>query len=148
MVDRALPSGLYVRAVSDSDDAALAALMERAYAGTIDEQLGDNSDGAIEVAAWRDEFALVEVTVAIVDSEDTIVAASLCSGSWDRKVWIAYVLTEPEWKGHGLATVAVAESVRRIREASNVEIHAAVTDGNTPSERLLSSVGFERVAAL
>ena len=79
MVDRALPSGLHVRAVSDIDDAALAALMERAYAGTIDEQLGDNSDGAIEVAAWRDESALVEVSVAIVDSNDTIVAASLCS---------------------------------------------------------------------
>jgi len=63
-------------------------------------------------------------------------------------VWIAYVLTEPEWKGHGLATVAVAECVRRIREASNVEIRAAVTDGNTPSERLLTSVGFERVTAL
>ena len=148
MVDRALPSGLHVRAVSDSDDAALAALMERAYAGTIDEQLGDNSDGAIEVAAWRDESALVEVSVAIVDSNDTIVAASLCSGNWDREVWIAYVLTEPKLKEHGLATVAVAESVRRIRETSNVEIRAAVTDGNTPSERLLSSVGFERVTAL
>ena len=148
MVDSALPSGLHVRVVSDSDDAALGALMERAYAGTIDEQLGDNSDGAIEVAAWRDEPPLVEVSVAIVDSEDTVVAASLCSGSWDREVWIAYLFTEPKWKGRGLATVAVAESVRRIREASNVEIRAAVTDGNTPSERLLRSVGFEQVTAL
>ena len=98
MVDRALPSGLHVRAVSDSDDAALGGLMERAYAGTIDEQLGDNSDGAIEVAAWRDESALVEVSVGIVDSNETVVAASLCSGNWDRGVWIAYVLTEPKWK--------------------------------------------------
>ena len=148
MVDRTLPSGLHVRAVRDSDDAELGGLMERAYAGTIDEQLGDNSDGAIEVAAWRDAPAIVEVSVAIIDSEDTVVAASLCAGSWDREVWIAYVLTEPKWKGHGLATLAVAESVRRIREASNVEIRAAVTDGNTPSERLLTSVGFERLSAL
>jgi len=148
MVDRELPSGLHVRAVSDSDDPSLGGLMERAYAGTIDEQLGDNSHGAIEVAAWRDESALVEVSVAIVDSNDTIVAASLCSGNWNREVWIAYVFTEPKWKGHGLANVVVSDSVRRIREASNVEIHAAVTDGNTPSERLLSSVGFERVTAL
>ena len=28
------------------------------------------------------------------------------------------------------------------------EIRAAVTDGNTPSERLLRSVGFEQVTAL
>jgi GNAT superfamily N-acetyltransferase len=146
MVERALPSGLLVRTVSDRDDAALGELMERAYAGTIDEQLGDNSDGAIEVAAWRDEPALVEASVVIVESDDTVLAASLCSGSWDREVWIAYVITEPPWKGHGLGTVAVAESVRRIRGCSNVEILAAVTDGNTPSERLLTSIGFERVA--
>ena len=42
MVDRELPSGVHVRAVSDSDDAAFAVLMERAYAGMTDEQLGDN----------------------------------------------------------------------------------------------------------
>ena len=147
-VDRALPAGLQVRAVGEGDDVALGGLMERAYAGTIDEQLGGNSDGAVEVASWRDEPALAEVSVAIVDSDDTVVAASLCSGTWDREVWIAYVITEPAWKGHGLATVAVAESVRRIRARAEVTILAAVTDGNTPSERLLTSIGFERVGAL
>ena len=126
----------------------LAKLMERAYAGTIDEHLGGNSDGAVEVAAWRTEPALEEVSMAVVDAVDTVVAASLCSGSWERDVWIAYVITEPALKGRGLATVAVAESVHRIRTRSDVDIFAAVTDGNTPSERLLTSIGFNRVAAL
>ena len=147
-VERVVPAGLHVRTVGEGDDLALGGLMERAYAGTIDEQLGGNSDGAVEVAAWRDEPALVEGSVAIVDLEDAVVAASLCSGSWSHEVWIAYVVTEPAWKGHGLATVAVAESVRRIRARGDVEILAAVTDGNTPSERLLTSIGFDRVAAL
>ena len=80
--------------------------------------------------------------------DDTVVSASLCSGSWAQEVWIAYVVTGPAWKGHGLATVAVAESVRRIRARTGVEILAAVTDGNTPSERMLTSIGFDRVAAL
>lgn len=43
-----LPQNL--RTINDEDDAALADLMERAYAGTIDEQLGGNSDGAVEIA--------------------------------------------------------------------------------------------------
>ena len=36
-----------LRPVDDQDDAALADLMERAYAGTMDEHLGGNSDGAV-----------------------------------------------------------------------------------------------------
>ena len=144
-IDRPLPDGLHLRTVTDGDDSALAGLMERAYAGTIDEQLGDNSDGAIEVADWRAAGALAEVSVAVVNADDTVVSASMCSGSWDREVWISYVITEPTWKGRGLATAAVAESVRRIRERSEVDVLAGVTDGNVPSERLLGTGGFKRV---
>ena len=55
LVDRVLPAGLQLRTIGERDDVALGQLMERAYAGTIDEQLGGNSDGAVEVAAWRAE---------------------------------------------------------------------------------------------
>jgi GNAT superfamily N-acetyltransferase len=143
--DRSLPDGLHLRTVTDSDDAALAGLMERAYAGTIDEQLGGNSDGAVEVAEWRAAGALAEVSVAVVNADDTVVSASMCSGRWDREVWISYVITEPTWKGRGLATAAVAEAVRRIRERSEVVVLAGVTDGNVPSERLLGTGGFKRI---
>jgi GNAT superfamily N-acetyltransferase len=140
-----LPDGLRLRSVTGGDDAALAQLMERAYAGTIDEHLGGNSDGAVEVAGWRSETALEEVSVAVVDADDTVLAASMCSGIPGRDVWISYVVTAPAWKGRGLATAAVAESVRRIRERTDAEVRAGVTDGNLPSERLLARVGFERV---
>jgi GNAT superfamily N-acetyltransferase len=145
MVDRPLPDGLRLRTVTDGDDNALAELMERAYAGTVDEQLGGNSDGGVEVADWRAAAALGEVSVAVVDADDTVVAASMCSGSWDREVWISYVITEPAWKGRGLATAAVTESVRQIRERCAADILAGVTNGNVPSERLLATVGFVRV---
>jgi GNAT superfamily N-acetyltransferase len=144
-VDPPLPDGLYLRTVTDEDDSILAELIERAYAGTVDEQLGGNSDGAVEVADWRASAALGEVSVAVLDADATVVSASMCSGTWGHEVWVAYVITEPAWKGHGLATASVAESVRRIRERSDVDVFAGVTDGNVPSERLLASVGFERV---
>jgi GNAT superfamily N-acetyltransferase len=144
-IDRPLPEGLRLRTITDSDDGGLAGLMERAYAGTVDEQLGGNSDGAVEVADWRATGPLGEVSVAVVDEYDTVLAASMCSGSMTDKVWIAYVITEPAWKGRGLGTVAVAESVRRVRDRSDVDVLAGVTDGNVPSERLLATVGFERL---
>ena len=140
-----LPDDLRLRPVTDADDAALAQLIERAYAGTIDEDLGGNSDGAVEVADWRSASALDEVSVVVVDSADTVVAASMCSGILDREVWISYVITAPAWKNRGLATAAVTESVRRIRERTDVDVRAGVTDGNVPSERMLRKVGFERV---
>ncbi len=145
IVHRPLPDGFRLRTVTDGDDGALATLMERAYAGTIDEQLGGNSDGAIEMAEWRAETPLAEISVVVVDAADLVVAASLCSGSLDGEVWIAYVITDPAWKGQGLGTAVVVESVRLLGERADIDVFAGVTDGNVPSERLLATAGFERV---
>jgi GNAT superfamily N-acetyltransferase len=145
IVDRPLPGGLRLRTITDADDGVLATLMERAYAGTVDEQLGGNSDGAVEMTDWRAATPLAEVSVVVVDAEDHVVSASLCSGFWDDEVWISYVITDPAWKGRGLGTAVVAESVRQLRRRAEVDVLAGVTDGNIPSERLLAAVGFERV---
>jgi GNAT superfamily N-acetyltransferase len=143
--ERPLPGGLRLRTVTDADDGALATLMEQAYAGTVDEQLGGNSDGAVEIADWRAATPLAEVSVVVIDADNRVVSASLCSGSWDGEVWISYVITDPAWKGQGLGTAVVAESVRQLRQRAEVDVFAGVTDGNVPSERLLAAVGFEHV---
>ena len=109
---------------------------------------GGNSDGAVEVASWRAAAASAEVSVAVVDAHDKLLAASMCSGSWDREVRISYVITKPAWKGQGLGAAAVAESIRLVRERSGVDVFAEVTDGNVPSERLLAAVGFERLGSV
>ncbi|WP_189254097.1 GNAT family N-acetyltransferase [Lentzea flava] len=126
-----------LRPVNDEDDAALADLMERAYAGTIDEHLGGNSDGAVEIAGWRPTAV---PHASFVADEDGIVAASLISRNGDD-FWLAYVITHPEWKGRGLGTAVVAASLR----ALDAPVLAGVTDGNTPSERLLARLGFTPV---
>ncbi len=144
-IDRRLPSDVRLRTITDADDRALATLMERAYAGTVDEQLGGNSDGAVEMAEWRAATPLVEVSVVAVDADDQAVSASLCSGARDGEVWISYVITDPAWKGQGLGTAVVAESVRLLRDRGALDVLAGVTDGNVPSERLLAAVGFEHV---
>lgn len=130
-----LPQNL--RTINDEDDAALADLMERAYAGTIDEQLGGNSDGAVEIANWRPNAV---PHASFVVWEHQLVAASLIS-KHDNDFWLGYVITHPEWKGRGLGTAVVAASLR----ALDAPVLAAVTDGNTPSERLLTTLGFTPV---
>ncbi|MFD9704975.1 GNAT family N-acetyltransferase [Lentzea sp. NPDC059081] len=56
--------------------------------------------------------------------------------------WIAYVITDPRWKRRGLGRAVVAASLGALAGAT---VFAGVTDGNTPSERLLGSLGFVRV---
>jgi hypothetical protein len=49
-----------------------------------------NSDGAVEVAAWRASGPLAEVSVAVIDPDDKLFVASMCSRSRDRQVLISY----------------------------------------------------------
>ncbi|MET9628802.1 GNAT family N-acetyltransferase [Lentzea sp. NPDC006480] len=125
------------RPINDEDDVALADLMERAYAGTIDEQLGGNSDGAVEIASWRHNAV---PHASFVIDQGGLVAASLISLN-GNDFWLGYVITHPDWKNKGLGTAVVAASLR----ALNAPVVAAVTDGNTPSERLLTALGFTPV---
>jgi predicted GNAT family acetyltransferase len=140
-----LPLGLGVRPVAETDDAALGGLMERAYAGTIDEDLGDNNDGAVEIADWRSSMAVSEASFVVVDDQDRPLSASLVSRSQDGAYLIGYVITAPEWKGQGLATAAVAASLHHLLRTTGTPVLAGVTDGNTASERLLTGLGFVRV---
>ncbi|GAB2850832.1 hypothetical protein GCM10027200_59060 [Lentzea nigeriaca] len=126
-----------IRPLNGEDDAALADLMERAYAGTVDEHLGGNSDGAVEIEGWRPTAV---PAASFVADENGIVAASLISRS-GNDFWLAYVTTHPEWQGRGLGTAVVAASLR----ALDAPVLAGVTDGNTPSERLLATLGFTPV---
>jgi RimJ/RimL family protein N-acetyltransferase len=143
-----LPPGLAVRPVADADDPALGDLMERAYAGTIDEDLGDNDDGAVEIADWRSSGAVGEASFVVADHEDRPVSASLVSRSADGTYLIGYVITAPDWKGRGLATAALAAALDRLLRAPGTRVLAGVRDGNTASERLLSGLGFVRVSAV
>ncbi|MFI9379770.1 GNAT family N-acetyltransferase [Kutzneria sp. NPDC052558] len=132
--------GVTLRPLTPDDDTALGTLMERAYAGTIDDDLGDNNDGAVEIAAWR-QRAIADASFVAVGEDNQPLAASLVSPGRDGTAMIAYVITDPQCKGRGLGTAVVAASLQALPGAV---VLAGVTDGNTPSERLLTSLGFVR----
>jgi GNAT superfamily N-acetyltransferase len=139
LLTRPIPPGTSLRLIDNADDAALGTLIERAYAGTIDDDLGDNSDGAVEIAEWRAHGAITSASFIAVDIDGHPVAASLVTGAANGAVWIGYVFTDPGWKGRGLGTAVVAASLGIL---AGSHVLAGVTDGNTPSERLLTSLGF------
>ncbi len=125
------------RPVMPTDDAALADLVERAYAGIVDAHLGGNGDGAVEIASWR-PAAVPHASFVI--AADGLLAASLVSQS-EGELWLAYVITHPDHKNRGLGTAVVAASLT----ALNAHVFAGVTNGDMPSEKLLARLGFSPV---
>jgi predicted GNAT family acetyltransferase len=133
--------GIRLRPLADHDDAALDRLMERAYAGTIDDDLGDNNDGAVEIATWRGRGAMTAASFVAVGNDDEPVSASLVTAGSNGSAWISYVITNPGWKGRGLGTAVVAASLAALADTT---VLAGITDGNTPSEKLFATLGFVR----
>ena len=133
--------GLRLRPLADHDDAALGRLMERAYAGTIDDDLGDNNDGAVEIAGWRGRRAVADASFVAVGEDGQPVSASLVTRGSSGSAWISYVITDPAYKGRGLGTAVVAASLAALADTA---VQAGITDGNTPSEKLFATLGFVR----
>ena len=57
------------------------------------------------------------------------------------------VVTAAAAKGRGLGATAVRAALSSLAAAWVTEVGAVITDGNTASERLLASLGFERIGA-
>lgn len=68
------------------------------------------------------------------------VSASLVTKGAGGTAWISYVITDPRWNGRGLGTAVVVS----LAALPDTAMQAGVTDGNTPSERLLTGLGFVR----
>ncbi|QUQ64927.1 ribosomal-protein-alanine acetyltransferase [Kutzneria sp. CA-103260] len=94
----------------------------------------------MEIADWR-RRAMAHASVVAVGADDRPVAASLVALGRNGSTMIAYVITDPAWKGRGLGAAVVAASLEAL---PGTAVFAGVTDGNTPSERLLASLSFVR----
>ena len=147
MLEAALPSGIVLRVPVAADDSALARLMEAAYVGTIDQDLGDNDDGDVEIAEWRANGADAERSRVAEDDLGRLVGASLMSAARSRLL-LNYVITTPAWKQQGVAGALLAASLTAVAELGEQPVVAGVTLGNEPSERLLRKQGFHRGHAI
>jgi RimJ/RimL family protein N-acetyltransferase len=130
----------------------LAELMLDSYRDTIDYD-GETIDDAVrEVESYfsglRDDSTWLNLSwLGFV--EDSLACASLVSFWKDRNApIIAYVMTGSHWKGKQLATLGVARSLQSLVEGNHNKVYAVITEGNLPSERVFTRIGFERVAPI
>jgi len=130
----------------------LAELMLDSYRDTIDYDGETINDAVREVQSYfsglRDDSTWLNLSwLGFV--EDSLACASLVSFWKDRNApIIAYVMTSSHWKGKHLATLGVARSLQSLVESNHNKVYAVITEGNLPSERVFTRIGFERVVPI
>jgi L-amino acid N-acyltransferase YncA len=131
-----------VRLARDDDRDAIAALLLDAYRGTVD----DEGEGPTEARLAADEFLARRVPAwsVVIEDEHRLVAMAFVVEVGGR-LYIDPVATAAGRKRQGLGRRAVTASLRRLKAAGVVEVRAVITDGNTASESLFTSLGFERL---
>jgi RimJ/RimL family protein N-acetyltransferase len=131
------------RHATPDDHEPLAQLMLDAYDGTIDYDGETIVEARDEVRRYLDGAPLLDCSwVRIEDGEP--VSAVLVGWSTRDCPIVSYVMTTPAWKGQGLAADLLARALASLSGLGHQDVVAWVTEGNTPSERLLARAGFGR----
>lgn len=132
------------RAPSAGDREALADLMLDAYRGTIDDEDETLEDAIAEVdRTFAGEYGdFLGVCSRVVEREQQLASACLIT-LFEGKPWLSVSMTRPRWKRHGFARGLLNESLNLLAAARYQEIGLIVTEGNSATEALYRSLGFE-----
>jgi len=132
-------SGSETRPLGPTDRDAVARLMLDAYIGTIDYEGETIAEALDEVDSWLKGSPLLEHSYgAVVDGR--LVSAVLAM-TLDEAPFIRSVMTDPGHKASGLGRIVTAASLKSMESAGYQRVVFYITEGNTPSERLFSSLG-------
>ncbi len=140
----ALPHGFTVVEALTVDREVLATLLLDAYRGTIDDE-GEDHDEALAAIDYYLGNILPGYSIVVFEG-DRAVTMSFVVVVNDQH-YIDPVVTAASHKGRGLGEATVAESLRRLGAAGVHTVGATITDGNTPSERLFTVLGFAHVGS-
>lgn len=138
------PASLPIRPVSLDDRVAAARLMLAAYRCTVDDEGEDEADA---LDAIDDYFSRILWSHSFVMLDDEAVVVMAFVVVVDGRHYIDPVATDAAYKGRGLGSRMVVESLCSLAAAGVDEVGATITDGNVPSERLFTRLGFVRVGA-
>lgn len=121
----------------------LAELMLDAYRNTVDFS-GENSDDAlVEVEGYfagRSGEPLLNCSW-VYENNGALLSACLVS-LYEGAPLIAYVLTMSPWKGRGLGSFLLRQSLLSLQDAHYEEVRARITDGNQASTEMFARFGF------
>lgn len=140
------PTGGALRNPTIEETEALAELMLDAYVNTIDYEGEDTDDALEEVNRYFAGSPRLDCSW-VYASGDILLAASLIGARGNTPI-ISYILTRTRWKGRGLGGYVVRQSLLSLQDSGFSEVVAGVTDGNTPSEKIMARFGFVRESSL
>lgn len=139
------PTGGMLRHPLPTETELLAELMLDAYRDTTDSEGESSDDALIEVEgffAGQSGEPLIDCSWVYASSA-TLLSASLIT-LFEGTPLVAYLMTRSPWKGRGLASYLLRQSLLSLQDQHFTAVTAFVTDGNAPSEGLLRQFGFER----
>lgn len=147
--ETAVPTHVTIRTPTTADTAVLVDLMMDAYPGSIDfdgtETWGDAWHEVDGFFQGRSGMPLLDCSrLALADDK---VASACLIGMWDerQRPLLYYIMTAAQWKGQGLARIALHQALQATAAAGYAEILAIITAGNMPSEKLCMKAGFKRM---
>ena len=136
-----LPSGSSCRTPSQHDRIELAHLLLDAYRGTIDDE-GETITEALE--AIDDYLPRILPQYSLVVERDGTLVAMAFAVVVRGTHYIDPVATASAYKRSGIGAAAVSAVLQMMADDDIVDVGAVITEGNVPSERLFSSLGFEQ----
>jgi RimJ/RimL family protein N-acetyltransferase len=142
----AASAGPSFRTPQSTDLEQLARLMLDAYVGTIDYEGETLADAREEVASYLDGWPLLQQSLVHVSDDDVDCACLVSYLEHSGSPLVAYIMTARARKGAGLARQALCGALAQLKAAGYDHVMATITDGNVPSEKLFTSLGFSRVS--
>ncbi|MDZ7589936.1 MAG: GNAT family N-acetyltransferase [Rubrivivax sp.] len=132
-----------MRHPAQSDEAALAALMMRAYVGTIDYEGEDEADALDEVRqTLAGDKGVFLWTASHVIERDGVLACATLVIRWQDQPLVAFTMTDVRFKRQGLGRACMLHSMQRLHAAGESELHLFVTLANHEAVSLYRSLGF------
>ena len=126
-----------------SDESALAALMMRAYVGTIDYEGEDEADALVEVrhtlSGGKGPFLWSASNV--IEREGVLASATLVI-RWQNQPLVAFTMTDARFKRQGLGRACMLSAMHQLHAAGETELHLFVTLANSEAVGLYRSLGF------
>ena len=132
-----------MRPPEPADVPRLASLMLRAYTGTVDYEGEDEAQALAEVEKTvAGGYGPFVRECSRVIERDGMLASAVLVTRWENRSFVAYTMTQPEYKRRGLGRVCMISAMNALAAEGEEEVWLAVTLANTPAIALYKSLGF------
>ncbi len=129
-----------------TDTVILAELMLDAYRDTIDWRDQTFDDSLAEVSSFFESQPLLENSLMALDENGCKSACLVMYLKKQAAPLIGYIMTADRAKRTGTARCLLQEVLHQLKRDGHSRVLGGITAGNTPSENLFKSFGFQQIS--